>query len=138
MKKTFILSAVATLLVVACGQTPEEKLKAFDQTIEDMENEYYAMRDSLSSDADAWEEYYTVFMDEYKSFNLDNAKKNLDNEVAVHALLNLRGMLTDEESAEILNGLSAEMLENEKVQSLKKGLDARIETAEGKMYKDLP
>lgn len=135
MKKTFILSAVAAIMMAACGQTPEEKLKAFDQTIEEMENEYYAMRDSLASE-DAWEEYYSTFMDEYKSFNLDNAKENLDNEVAVHALLNLRGMITDEESAEILNGLSEEMLANETVQSLKKGLDARLETAEGKMFKD--
>ena len=136
MKKTFILSAVAALLLSACGQTPEEKVKAFDEAIEAMENEYYAMRDSLASDQDAWEAYYSVFMDEYKNFNLDNAKKNLDNEVAVHALLNLRGFLTDEESAEILNGLSPEMLENETVQALKKGLDARMETAEGKMFKD--
>ena len=136
MKKTFILSAVAALLLSACGQTPEEKVKAFDEAIEAMENEYYAMRDSLASDQDAWEAYYSVFMDEYKNFNLDNAKKNLDNEVAVHALLNLRGFLTDEESAEILNGLSSEMLENETVQALKKGLDARMETAEGKMFKD--
>ena len=136
MKKTFILSAVAALVLSACGQTPEEKVKAFDESIEAMENEYYAMRDSLASDQDAWEAYYSVFMDEYKNFNLDNAKKNLDNEVAVHALLNLRGFLTDEESAEILNGLSPEMLEDETVQALKKGLDARMETAEGKMFKD--
>ena len=136
MKKTFILSAVAALVLSACGQTPEEKVKAFDEAIEAMENEYYAIRDSLASDQDAWEAYYSVFMDEYKNFNLDNAKKNLDNEVAVHALLNLRGFLTDEESAEILNGLSPEMLEDETVQALKKGLDARMETAEGKMFKD--
>ena len=136
MKKTFILSAVAALVLSACGQTSEEKVKAFDEAIEAMENEYYAMRDSLASDQAAWEAYYPVFMDEYKNFNLDNAKKNLDNEVAVHALLNLRGFLTDEESAEILNGLSPEMLEDETVQALKKGLDARMETAEGKMFKD--
>ena len=135
MKKT-ILSALAVVVLAACGQTPEEKVKAFDETVEAMEKEYYAMRDSLSSDADAWEAYYETFIEEYINFNFDNAKKNLDNEVAVHALLNLRGFLTDEESAEILNNLSAEMLENETVQALKKGLDARMETAEGKMFKD--
>ena len=56
--------------------------------------------------------------------------------MALHALLNLRGLISDEESAEILNSFSAEMLENETVQSLKKGLDARLETSEGKMFKD--
>ena len=136
MKKIFILSAVAALMVAACGQSPEEKVKAFDEAIEVMENEFFAMRDSLASNEEAWNEYYPIFMDEYKNFNLDNAKKNLDNEVAVHALLNLRGMLSDEESAEILNGLSSEMLQNETVLALKKGLDARMETAEGKMFKD--
>ena len=123
-------------MVMACGQTPEEKLKAFDEAIEVMEKEYYAMRDSLAADQQEWEAYYSTFMEEYKSFNLDNARKNLDNEVAVHALLNLRGFISDEEAAEILNGLSAAMLENETVQALKKGLDARLETAEGKMFKD--
>ena len=135
MKKTFILSALAVVLA-ACGQTPEEKAKAFDEAVETMENEYFAMRDSLSSDEEAWNAYYSVFIEEYKKFNLDNAKENLDNEVAVHALLNLRGFLTDEESAGILNSLSSAMLENETVKSLKKGLDARMETAEGKMFKD--
>ena len=136
MKKTFILSALAAVVFAACGQTPEEKVQAFDAAIESMENEYYAMRDSLLSDPEAWEAYYSEFIEEYKTFNLDNAKKNLDNEVAVHALLNLRGFLTDEESAELLNNLSAEMQENETVQSLRKGLDARMETAEGRMFKD--
>jgi thiol-disulfide isomerase/thioredoxin len=48
----------------------------------------------------------------------------------------LGGLISDEESAEILDSFSAEMLENETVQSLKKGLDARLETSEGKMFKD--
>lgn len=136
MKKTIILSAVAVVMAVACGQTPEEKVKAFDEAIEVMEKEYFAMRDSLSSDEEAWNAYYPVFIEEYKKFNLDNARKNSDNEVALHALLNLRGLISDEESAEILDSFSAEMLENETVQSLKKGLDARLETSEGKMFKD--
>ena len=136
MKRSIILSAIAAVMVVACGPTPEEKLKVFDEAILAMETEYYAMRDSLASDAEAWNAYYPVFMEEYKNFNLGHAKQNLDNEVAVHALLNLRGLISDEESAEILNSLSAEMLENETVQALKKGLDARLETAEGKMFKD--
>ena len=54
MKKTIILSAVAVVMAVACGQTPDEKVKAFDEAIEVMEKEYFAMRDSLSSDEEAW------------------------------------------------------------------------------------
>ena len=134
--RSIILSALAAVAFVACGQTPEEKAAAFDAAVETMENEYYAMRDSLASDMEAWNAYSSTFMDEYTAFNLAEAKKNLDNAIAVKALMNLRGLISDEESAEILNNLSEEMLQDEKVQRLKKGLDARLATAEGKMFVD--
>ena len=134
--RSIIFSALAAVAFVACGQTTEEKIAEFDAAVEVMENEYYAMRDSLATDMEAWNAYYNTFMDEYKAFNLTNAQENLDNEIALKALLNLRGLISDEESASILNNLSEEMLQNEKIQSLKKGLDARLATAEGKMFVD--
>ncbi len=134
--RSIIFSALAAVAFVACGQTTEEKIAEFDAAVEVMENEYYAMRDSLATDMEAWNAYYNTFMDEYKAFNLTNAQENLDNEIALKALLNLRGLISDEESASILNNLSEEMLQNEKIQSLKKGLVARLATAEGKMFVD--
>lgn len=134
--RSIIFSVLTAVTFVACGQTTEEKIAEFDAAVEVMENEYYAMRDSIGSDMEAWNAYYNTFMDEYKAFNLTNAQENLDNEIALKALLNLRGLISDEESASILNSLSEEMLQNEKVQSLKKGLDARLATAEGKMFVD--
>ena len=50
--------------------------------------------------------------------------------------MNLRGMIDDAQVDEIISNMPAEMLENEKVAYLKKGLDARKATAEGKMYTD--
>ena len=80
--RSIILSALAAVAFVACGQTPEEKAAAFDAAVETMENEYYAMRDSLASDMEAWNAYSSTFMDEYTAFNLAEAKKNLDNAIA--------------------------------------------------------
>ena len=46
MMKKIVLSAVAVLMLAACGQSPEEKVKAFDEAIKAMEEDYFAMRDS--------------------------------------------------------------------------------------------
>ena len=50
MKKTFILSAFATIVMVACGQTPEERVKAYEARHEEMMKEYRQTMDSLSAD----------------------------------------------------------------------------------------
>ena len=136
MKKTFILSAFAAIVVAACGQTPEEKVKAYEQAHDGLMKEYRQMMDSLSSDPVKAEAYYNDFVEKYIAFNLDAAKKNPDNDVAVQVLMNLRGLIDDEKASEIISAMSAEMLAREDVANLKKGLDARIATAEGKPFVD--
>ena len=76
------------------------------------------------------------FVKKYVDFNLKSAKKNPDNEVAVQVLMNLRGLIGDEQASEIIAAMPAEMLKREDVASLKKGLDARIATSEGKPFVD--
>ena len=136
MKKTFILSAFAAIVVAACGQTPEEKVKAYEQAHDGLMKEYRQMMDSLSSDPVKAEAYYNDFVEKYIAFNLDAAKKNPDNDVAVQVLMNLRGLIDDEKASEIISAMSAEMLAREDVANLKKGLDARVATAEGKPFVD--
>ena len=121
---------------MACGQTVEEKVKAFEETHTAMMTEYRSMMDSLSTDREAAEAYYETFVEKYIDFNLKAAKKNSDNEISVQALLNLRGLIEDEQVSEIISDLSEEMLQNEKIVMLKEGLDARIATAEGQMFSD--
>ena len=123
-------------MVVACAQTPEERVKAYEAAHEEMMQEYRQTMDSLSSDRQKAEAFYNDFVDRYIKFNLDAAKKNPDNEVAVQVLMNLRGLIDDEQASEIIYKMSAEMLEREDVAALKKGLDARIATAEGKPFVD--
>ena len=133
--KTLVFAFVA-MAAVACGQTAEEKVKAFDEAHEAMMTEYRQMMDSLATDHQALEEYYNAFVERYIDFNLEAAKKNPDNEVAVHVLINLRGLLEDAQVDEIISNMSPEMLENETVLHLKKGLDARKATAEGQQFVD--
>ena len=136
MKKTFILSAFVAIIMVACGQTPEEKVKAYEEAHDGLMTEYRQTMDSLSSDPVKAEAYYNDFVDKYLDFNLKAAKENPDNEVAVQVLMNLRGLIGDEQASEIIAAMPAEMLEREEVANLKKGLDARIATSEGKPFVD--
>lgn len=136
MKRMNLLFALAALVMVACGQTPEEKVKAYEEAHDGMMKEYRQMMDSLSTDPAKAEAYYNDFVEKYIAFNLDAAKKNPDNEVAVQVLMNLRGLIEDEQASEIISAMPAEMLEREDVAALKKGLDARVATAEGKPFVD--
>ena len=135
--KSMILSVLAIpAMIVACAQTPEERVKAYEAAHEEMMQEYRQTMDSLSSDRQKAEAFYNDFVERYIKFNLDAAKKNPDNEVAVQVLMNLRGLIDDEQASAIISKMSAEMLEREDVAALKKGLDARIATAEGKPFVD--
>ena len=136
MKRMNLLFTLAALVMVACGQTPEEKVKAYEEAHDGMMKEYRQMMDSLSTDPAKAEAYYNDFVEKYIAFNLDAAKKNPDNEVAVQVLMNLRGLIEDEQASEIISAMPAEMLEREDVAALKKGLDARVATAEGKPFVD--
>ena len=134
--KSILFAALAVAVVSSCGQTAEERIKAFEETHEAMIAEFRQTMDSLSANPAEAEAYYNDFVEKYVEFNLEAAKKNPDNDVAVQVLMNLRGMIEDEQVAEIIDEMPEEMLENEKVAYLKKGLDARKATAEGNMFVD--
>ena len=136
MKTSIVLSVCLALAFVACGQTPEERIKEYEQAHQAMLDEYGKTMDSLSSDREKAQAYYDEFVPKYISFNLDAAKNNPDNDVAVQVLMNLRGLISDEQAAEIIAAMPAQMLENEQVAALKAGLDARLSTSEGKPFVD--
>lgn len=136
MKMRNFLFALAAMAVMACGQTAEEKVKAYEDAHNAMMEEFRTMMDSLSTDQVKAEEYYNDFVERYMEFNLDAARKNPDNDVAVQVLMNLRGMIDDAQVDEILSGMTDEMLADEKVARLKAAHDARKATAEGMMFTD--
>ena len=134
--KSIISLAIAAIAAIACGQTPEEKIKAYEEAHDAMMQEYRQMMDSLATDREKAQAFYDDFVVRYIEFNLQAAKKNPDNEVAVQVLMNLRGLIEDEQVSAIISKMSDQMLENEDVARLKKGLDARIATAEGQPFVD--
>ena len=134
--KVFFVSALASMLLFACGQSPEERVKAYEEAHDALMAEYNQMMDSLSTDREKAQAFYDEFVERYVEFNLKAAKKNPDNDVAVQVLMNLRGLIDDEQASQIIARMPAEMLENKQVAALKEGLDARRETSEGKMFKD--
>lgn len=136
MKIRNFIFALAAAAAVACGQTPEEKVKAYEEAHDAMMEEYTTMMDSLSSDPVKAQAFYDDFVERYIDFNLDAARKNADNDVAVQVLMNLRGLIDDAQADEIISRMPQEMLENEQVAYLKKGLDARKATAEGAKFQD--
>ena len=134
--RTFLLAAAA-VAVAACGpKTAEEKVQAYEAAHEAMVSEFQVMMDSLESDQEKAQAYYEQFIEDYKEFNLNAAKKNPDNEVALQVLMNLYGLIDDEQMDAIISKMPQEMLENENVAYIKKGLDARKATAEGTMFVD--
>ena len=50
MKMRTFLFALAAMAVMACGQTAEEKVKAYEDAHNAMMEEYTTMMDSLSTD----------------------------------------------------------------------------------------
>lgn len=138
MKIRSFLFAAAAFVLASCGsgQTAEEKVKAYEEAHDAMMEEYKTMMDSLSTDQVKAQEFYDDFVERYIEFNLEAAKKNTDNDVAVQVLMNLRGMIEDEQVDEIISNMSDELKQNEKVVYLKNGLDARKATAEGAMFQD--
>ena len=137
MKKGLIISfAIAAIAVIACGQTPEEKIKAYEEAHDAMIQEYQQMMDSLANDREKAQAFYDDFVERYVEFNLSAAKKNPDNDVAVQVLMNLRGLIEDEDVSKILAKMPQEMLEKDPVATLKQGLDARNSTVEGKPFVD--
>ena len=107
--KSILFAALAVAVVSSCGQTAEERIKAYEETHEAMIAEFRQTMDSLSANPAEAEAYYNDFVEKYVEFNLEAAKKNPDNDVAVQVLMNLRGMIEDEQVAEIIDEMPEEM-----------------------------
>lgn len=139
--RTLISAIMAVALIVSCGNnrkapTVEEKIQAFHEADSLMMVEFETTMDSLSNDPQKAQAFYDEFVQKYIDFNLNAAKENPDNEIAVDVLKNLTGLIEDEQVAEIICRMPETMLEDEVVAVLKAGLDARKATAEGQMFTD--
>ena len=122
----------------------QAKLNAFFDQEEALVAEYRAKQQELSENtelsaeekAQAWAEFEAPFMEKYNAANENVFTSNTDNLVAVFALRNIRSEYTDVQMDSLLNLLSPAVQEHKYVKSMKNALSARLETAEGKMFKD--
>lgn len=114
-------------------------------TTEKIEGEYSEKVQAISRDtnlsdeekAAKSEEAYEETIAGYVDYNKTVIAENPDNIVGVVALSNISGgMLSDEESLELIAGLSEPVQEHKFVASMKKSLEARSATAEGSMFTD--
>ena len=141
MRRVFLAIAAVAALASCGGNTtktasPEERIKAFYEADSLMMVEFKTTMDSLSNDREKTQAFYDEFVQRYIDFNLEAAEQNPDNEVSVQVLMNLMGLIDDEQVAAIIEKMPEELLQDETVAYLKKGLDARKATAEGMMFTD--
>lgn len=122
----------------------QERLNAFFDQEDALVKEYREKREEISENteltdeakAQAWTDFEIPFMEKYNAANEKVFTENKDNLVAVFALRNIRSEYSDEQVDSLLNLLSANLQEHKYVKGMKDALKARIETAEGKMFKD--
>ena len=139
MRKVFFTIAAVAAFASCSGpktMSPEERIKAYKETDSLMMVEFQTTMDSLSNDQEKLQAFYDDFVQKYIDFNLESAEQNPDNEVAVLVLKNLMGLIDDEQVSTIIDKMPEELLQDEVVAYLKKGLDARKATAEGMMFTD--
>ena len=122
----------------------QERLNKFVAAEEGYGREFNSNRmkiitDTLLTDEQkqaAFMEYYESFAETYKAHNVEVVTANSDNFVALYALQNLRGECADEELSVLLAGLCPELQQHRYVLGLQESVNARLETAPGKMFKD--
>lgn len=121
-----------------------ERMNAYNAAEKVLMDEYMGRQkeifaDSLKTQEEksaAFESFFDEFIVRYRAHHTGAVEANTDNFISVLALNNLRGELEDVQLAELVNSLVPALQENRYIKNMKNALDARIETAEGKMFKD--
>ena len=122
----------------------QEKLNAYNAAEKAFMDEYMAKQREIFADSlltqeeksAKFEAYYDEFVGPYVDHHVEAAKANADNFISVFALSNLRGQLEDAEMEPLVNALAPALQESKYVSGMKKALEARLNTAEGKMFTD--
>lgn len=85
---------------------------------------------------DLMEDAYEEVVETYVDYNKAVALKNKDNVIALSALSSVSSLMETDDVLEVLNALSPEMQAHPYAIHLKENLEAKMNTAEGKMYVD--
>lgn len=132
-------------MLASCQQpTLEEKQAAFQKQIKEITIDFRAKVEKLQSDTtlteEALYEKYEAIAEKaqgkLEKLCIKTVKQNPDNELGILAFRNICGDLADEELEKLIGCLSEENQQNGVVLSMKEGLSARKNTAEGMMFTD--
>lgn len=146
MNRILILIASALLLVIGCKNEVNNQ-EVYDQFTADMQalvddyNKQYSeiMKNSSSNYAettDKVEALETKTLELIKKKSLDIIKKYPSDSVAVAALSESLSYLEPQEIEKVLKSLKGQAAQMEEVAIIRKNLDVKAATAEGKMFTD--
>lgn len=143
MNKSFIALAMIALAAVSC-KSQEEKEAAFKAEVEGIVTEFNTTmqtiyEDEALSDAQKQEKAEAIYEDANAKFLETNRKafaKNKNNKIAVMALANMSGDLTNQEILDYAASLSAEMQRDTVVVELVQAAEKAQLTEEGRMFTD--
>lgn len=122
----------------------QERFNAFNENEKKVGDEFMAKRQEIYSDTlmtdeqkeEAFEKFYEEFMESYQKYNADFLAENTDNFLALFAIQNMRGEADDEKLNSLIETLDPSISSHKYVQGMKKAIEARIATSEGKMFTD--
>ena len=122
----------------------QERFNAYNEKEALLMEEYTAAQQSIYADSlltdeqktEKFQAFFDEFAERYYGHHEEACAANSDNFIAVFALTNLRGQIDDGKMAELVASLAPALQEDEYVMEMKKALDARIATSEGKPFVD--
>lgn len=141
--KWMCVAALAALaLLSGCKQKPEktveQKLEEYNQWKDEFFEHYMERLTALQEDEEAAEAYADSVSEAYLAHSKEVLMDNLDNVVGLTALKEIYYEIEDDELMGILDQFTApvEGKDSSFVAGLKTAVDARVKTAEGKMFTD--
>ena len=148
----FIPDGSALAVVIAEESTVESKnpksvqnrFSAYQEEVETIMNDFRTTVQAISAEtglsdeerAEKLDSNYNAVTEFFVDYNERTLAENTDNIIAIVALQQASMMIEDSEADSLIGLLSPALQETEAVKSMKAEIQTRIETAEGKMFKD--
>jgi len=112
----------------------QEKVNEYNTAMKELPKKYYALMDSLGREKmDSISQAYRAESD---ALNESYFSANTDNVLAASVLSNMQYSCEPAELDSLLSLLDPKLLENKSIQKMRKTLDAKLATAEGKPFTD--
>ena len=122
----------------------QEKFNAYNAEEDAVMEVYMAKQSEIYSDTTLtqqergvkFEEYFDGFIGPYIDRHVEAAKANTDNFISILAINNVNGQIEDTLMDSLIQALTPDLQENRYIRTMRKALDARLQTAEGMHFTD--